>query len=102
MFQFFPEKEVKSKINNLRTYFAREMQKIKKSDRSGAGSKDKYRSSWVHFDQMLFIKDTITSRKTISSLDRVNVMTLFSFFKDEAQTFLKIFILSTFELNKEI
>ena len=61
-------KDVKKKINNLRTYYSRELAKFKDSSKSGAGSDEIYVSKWPHFNSLEFLRDTIKPKKTTSSL----------------------------------
>jgi hypothetical protein len=55
-------KEVKNKIKSLRSYFAKEHQKVTK--KSGAGVDDVYDSPWFAYKPLMFILDSITPRET--------------------------------------
>ena len=44
------------------------MKKEKDSLRSGAATDDIYKSKWKHFDSLLFLKGSVESDKTTSSL----------------------------------
>ena len=57
----------KGKINNLRTYFSRELAKTKEPA-SGSGTNTVYESKWPHFNALMFLRDTVVPRKTTSSL----------------------------------
>ena len=56
---------MKKKINALRTYYSKEL--FKSITRSGAGKDEAYESKWPHFQSLMFLRDTINSRKTTSS-----------------------------------
>ncbi|CAH1972159.1 unnamed protein product [Acanthoscelides obtectus] len=61
-------KDIKMKIKNLRTTYRQKLSKIEKSTRSGAGSKDEYKSKLNWFDEMhSFIKCVPMKRKTTDS-----------------------------------
>ncbi|CAH1976833.1 unnamed protein product [Acanthoscelides obtectus] len=61
-------KDIKMKIQNLRATYCQELSKIEKSTRSGAGSKDEYKSKLNWFDEMhSFIKCVPMKRKTMDS-----------------------------------
>jgi hypothetical protein len=55
-------KEVKNKIKSLRSYFAKEHQKVIK--KSGEGLDDVYDSPWFAYKSLMFILDSITPRET--------------------------------------
>ncbi|KAI2808453.1 hypothetical protein BLOT_006397 [Blomia tropicalis] len=59
---------VQKKVRNLRTQFNAELKKEKDSLRSGAATDDIYKSKWKHFDSLLFLKGSVESDKTTSSL----------------------------------
>ncbi|XP_055384916.1 uncharacterized protein LOC129614366 [Condylostylus longicornis] len=59
--------EVKTKINNLRSNFNREFKKCEDSKRSGAGVEDIYVPQIYWYDEMLFLKDCITPRASVSN-----------------------------------
>ena len=63
---FFLENEVKKKINTLRSYYSTEL--AKSNPKSGAGRDEIQESKWAHFNLLSFLRDTITPRKSISSL----------------------------------
>ena len=56
-------KEVKNKIKSLRSYFAKEHQKVTEK-KSGAGVDDVYDSPWFANKSLMFILDSITPRET--------------------------------------
>ena len=56
-------KEVKNKIKSLRSYFAKEHQKVTEK-KSGAGVDDVYDSPWFAYKSLMFILDSITPRET--------------------------------------
>ena len=60
--------EVTKKIRNMRTQYSRERQKFKKRP-TGTGTDDVYKPKWPHFDQLKFLDDFITPKKTISNLE---------------------------------
>ena len=59
---YFVEKEVKTKINTLRSYFTNELKKVY-SNKSGDGRENVYESKWPHFQSLMFLKDTVSARK---------------------------------------
>ncbi|XP_057291927.1 uncharacterized protein LOC130614516 [Hydractinia symbiolongicarpus] len=63
------EGDVKRKINTLRSYYSKELQKS--IPKSGAGRDEIYESKWPYFQCMAFLLDTIIPRKTTSSLASV-------------------------------
>ena len=56
---------MKKKINGLRTYFTKELGRTCK--KSEAGREEIYESKWPQLQSLMFLRDTITPRKTISS-----------------------------------
>ena len=64
----FPENEVKTKINSLRTYYSKEVAKTKKSSKSGNGLNDAYESKWPYFNSLSFLRDTVVPRKLASNI----------------------------------
>lgn len=56
-------KDVKNKIKSLRSYFAKEHQKVTEK-KSGAGVDDVYDSPWFAYKSLMFILDSITPRET--------------------------------------
>ena len=57
------------KINTLRLYYSKELAKVWKSSKSGAGSdEERFDSKWPHFKSMEFIRDTLNPRKPTSTL----------------------------------
>lgn len=46
---YFTADLLQNKLSNLRGYYSRELNKIKKSLRSGASTEEVYRSQWTHF-----------------------------------------------------
>ena len=55
-------KEVKNKIKSLRSYFAKEHQKVTEK-KSGAGADDVYDSPWFAYKSLMLILDSITPRE---------------------------------------
>ena len=49
------------KIANLRTYYTKEFQKEKKTQKSGAGVDDIYNSKWPHYRAITYLRDHIVS-----------------------------------------
>ncbi|KAJ6215378.1 hypothetical protein RDWZM_009878 [Blomia tropicalis] len=62
------EKTIKAKIRSLRTQFANEVKKEKKSLKSGSSADDIYKSKWKYFDSLSFLQDVVISDPTISNL----------------------------------
>lgn len=60
---------VKRKINNLRTAFRRELNKVRSSKSTGTSADDIYVPSLWYFDLMSFTTEDETGRLGISSLD---------------------------------
>ncbi|XP_059217266.1 uncharacterized protein LOC131996768 [Stomoxys calcitrans] len=60
---------VKKKYNCLRTTYRRELQKMRKSERSGAGAEDIYVPSLWYFDHLNFLLDQETQLEGISTFD---------------------------------
>ena len=58
-----------SKTNTLRSYFFAEVKK--NATISGDGREDSYESKWPNFKLLMFIKDNLTPKRTISSLVRL-------------------------------
>jgi len=56
-------KEVKNKIKSLRSYFAKEHQKVTKKQ-SGVGVDDVYDSPWFAYKSLMFILDSKTPGET--------------------------------------
>ena len=60
---------IRTKLRNLRTYYSKQLQLLKKSIKSGAGVSDVYKPNWEFFDTVhAFLRDQVTSRQSISSL----------------------------------
>jgi hypothetical protein len=55
-------KEVKNKIKSLRSYFAKEHQKV--AGKCGAGVDDVYDSPWFVYKSLMFSLDSMTPRET--------------------------------------
>ncbi|XP_014672099.1 PREDICTED: uncharacterized protein LOC106812679 [Priapulus caudatus] len=64
----WPVSDVKKKIINLRTYFAREFARVNKSI-SEPGTAHMYVPQWAHYDALMFLQPYQTARKSISYLD---------------------------------
>ncbi|XP_058978914.1 uncharacterized protein LOC131802593 [Musca domestica] len=60
---------VKKKVNSLRASYRRELHKIKRSEKSGAGTDDVYKPSIWYFDQLNFLQDQETSVDGINTFD---------------------------------
>ncbi|XP_039609702.1 uncharacterized protein LOC120529710 [Polypterus senegalus] len=69
-----PVNEVNKKLMNLRTYYSKELAKVKKSRVRAGGSGEVYRSQWPFFDHMdLFLSTQVVPRKsTVLELMEVN------------------------------
>ena len=64
--------DVETKMNGLRTYYSKELAKVRKLtvERSGMGTDELAPpSKWPHFQSMAFLRDSITPRKTISTIN---------------------------------
>lgn len=59
--------EVEKKIKSLLTIFAREVKKVKDSQKSGAGSDEIYVSKWYCYSSLLFLRDRNAPRNTIDT-----------------------------------
>lgn len=64
---------VTKKINSFRSVYRKELQKVNKSERSGAGTDDIYKPSLWYFDLLSFLNDQETARTAISNIDDTNV-----------------------------
>ncbi|XP_064652903.1 uncharacterized protein LOC135503313 [Lineus longissimus] len=62
--------DVKKKMNGLRSNFAREMEKINKTKRSGAAAKDVHKPTVWWFQKLLFLKDHVEARPSSCSMSR--------------------------------
>ncbi|EZA51904.1 hypothetical protein X777_09219 [Ooceraea biroi] len=58
----------KKKINNLRSQYLEQLNKIKQSKSSGASTDDIYTPTWWLFEDMSFLNPRITQRKGESSI----------------------------------
>ncbi|XP_017084574.2 uncharacterized protein LOC108116938 [Drosophila eugracilis] len=61
--------EVKKKVNSLRASYRREIRKIKRSEKSGAGTDDVYQPSLWYFSDLSFLYETESSVDGITSFD---------------------------------
>ena len=53
----------------MRSYYAREMGKMKRSKKSGSGTDEVYKSKWAYFDTLdSFSRPQVTHRKSVSNL----------------------------------
>ena len=54
---------------NLRTYYGKEITKMKKSNKSGAGTDQLYVSKWPFFTQLhTFLSSIVVQRQTTSNI----------------------------------
>lgn len=60
---------VKRKYHGIRSSYRRELQKIRKSERSGAGSEDVYVPTLWYFENLNFLLDQETQLEGISTMD---------------------------------
>ena len=61
--------DLKAKINSLRTYFSSELAKESTtSGKRGSGKDEVFKSKWPYFQSLEFLRDSVTPRKTTSSL----------------------------------
>lgn len=61
--------QIQAKISYLRGYYSKELAKINKSRKSGAGSDEVYSSSWIHFKSLdTFLKTQIVPRGSQSKI----------------------------------
>lgn len=56
-------------MKNLRTYYSKELGKVKDSQKSGAGTDDLYKSKWPFFNRLEFLRDQVIPRRTTSNLN---------------------------------
>ena len=61
------EKEVKKKIQSIRTQYSREKQKTRKR-KSGDGTDDIYQSEWVHSERLKFLDVHLHPKSSQSNL----------------------------------
>ncbi|KFM78307.1 hypothetical protein X975_12551, partial [Stegodyphus mimosarum] len=64
-----PENEIKKKWSNLRTQFTKEKHKEKKNYTSGASTAKQYKSTWHFYTPLQFLRDAVSTRNTVTSLD---------------------------------
>ena len=64
----FIDNDVRTKINNLRTYYSKELAKMTESTKSGAWTDDTYESKWPHLRYLSFLRGTTCPRKTTSTI----------------------------------
>lgn len=70
---FVLAQEVKTKYRNLRTYYVKQRNKERESQRSGASAQAVYSSSWKYYNELRFLDDSIvTVNPTTSSLTSVS------------------------------
>ena len=58
---------MKAKINSLRTYFSKEIVKMK-NGKNGNGSDRVYQSKWPYFNSLSFLRSTVVPRKSILNI----------------------------------
>lgn len=61
--------KVTKKINSLRTVYRKELAKVNKSNRSGAGEDEVYKPTLWYFDLLRFINDHETPRESKNTMD---------------------------------
>ena len=61
--------QIQAKISYVRGYYSKELSKMTKSRKSGAGTDELYTSSWIHFKSLdAFLKTHIVPRGSSSNL----------------------------------
>lgn len=68
------KEEVQRKIKNLVCHFLREVKKERESNKSGAGRDDMYKSKWIFYDNLLFLKDRNEPRGMTDTITQVNIL----------------------------
>lgn len=63
------EKQMKIKINNLRSCYRRELKKVNESEASGAGLDDVYIPSLWYYEHLNFLRDHEEASQGISTMD---------------------------------
>ena len=63
-----PIAEIKSKVNSLRTQFNRELAKESKT-KSGQSTDELYKSNWIHFGRLNFLRSVLASSKSFDSIN---------------------------------
>lgn len=61
--------QLKSRINNIRTCFRRELKKVSESEKSGAGADEVYVPSLWYFENLCFLKDHEEAVPGTSTMD---------------------------------
>ncbi|XP_053390822.1 uncharacterized protein LOC128553672 [Mercenaria mercenaria] len=62
--------KINTKIKHLRSYYAKELSKVRKSTKSGSGTDDVFKSKWPYFASLdAFLNAQITPRQSTSNLD---------------------------------
>ena len=64
-----PVDDIRKKINSIRTQYFGEVNKIKKSQVSGAGAADVYKSNLWSFDHLQFLSNSNPIRPSVSNLN---------------------------------
>lgn len=62
--------EAKAKFHSLRTYFNREWSKTQ-TKKSGQGTGDNHVSKWEFFEDLKFLKTSLTPQPSFSSLEEL-------------------------------
>ena len=62
-------KQIQEKLTKLRNYYGAERRKEESAKVSGTGTDSLYISSWRFYENLHFLKDTLTPRPTVSNLD---------------------------------
>ena len=61
--------KVQKKLNNIRTYYKREVNKMQDSKRSGSGATDTYESKWPMYAALdRFLRPHVKKRKSKSNM----------------------------------
>lgn len=66
---FLTVDDINDKLKHVRSYYARELAKVTKSKKSGAGTAEVYKSKLAYFDTLdAFLRPQITPRKSVTNL----------------------------------
>ncbi|KAK7461650.1 hypothetical protein BaRGS_00038599 [Batillaria attramentaria] len=68
------DQHVIAKFEALRSSFSRELRKLKESKKSGAGAEDVRKVTWPYFNQMMFLRGSVSLDNYVTS-NMVNLAT---------------------------
>ena len=60
----------KAKYAGLRTYWVKQYKMVVKSSTSGSGTNEVFKPTWAYYEDLMFLKPTVTVNPTESSIER--------------------------------